>query len=73
VLGLHFSLVAFSLLIGRGIATFAGDAVGVVPLLVGTSVVMMISGLVAVKLLREPSAGEAPAHSPSQPQLEPGA
>jgi MFS family permease len=72
VMGLNFSLVAFSLLIGRGIATFAGDAVGVVPLLVATSVVIGAAGLVAIKLLREPENEHLSVQSTAQAQSQAG-
>jgi MFS family permease len=70
VMGLNFSLVAFSLLIGRGIATFAGDTIGVVTLMVATSALIAIAGLVAFKLLREPDTGSIAAqpHAQAQPQ-----
>lgn len=71
VMGLNFSLVAFSMLIGRGIATFAGDAIGVVPLLVATSALIGLSGLAAFKLLREPE--PEPVTAQSQPQAQPQA
>jgi hypothetical protein len=69
IIGLNYSIVAFSLLIGRGIATFTGDAIDVVPLLVATSLVTVLAGLVAFKLLRE--AGQAPVTTSSQVQAQP--
>jgi len=71
VMGLNFSLVALSLLIGRGIATFTGDAIGVLPLLVDTSVLIGLSGLAAFKLLREPE--QEPVSAPAAAQPQPGA
>jgi MFS family permease len=68
VMGLYFSLVAFCLLIGRGIATFAGDSVGAVPLMVSVSVLIALCGLAAFKMLREPDAERAPAQPQPQPQ-----
>ena len=59
------------MLIGRGIATFAGDAIGVVPLLVATSALIGLSGLAAFKLLREPE--PEPVTAQSQPQAQPQA
>ena len=72
VMGLNFSLVAFCLLIGRGVATFAGDAVGPVPLMVCTSVLIALSGLAAFKLLREHDHEPVSVHAQVQAQPETG-